>query len=46
MLEHFLATGLKFSLAAAGFLEGGALALQLFLGALELGELLLCLGDL
>ena len=46
MVNHFLAAGLKFRLAAAQFLERGAFALQVILRAFQLGEFLLRLDDL
>ena len=46
MVNHFLAAGLKFRLAAAQFLERGAFALQIILRAFQLGEFLLRLDDL
>ena len=47
VVDHFLAAGLKFNLAAAAqFLERGAFAFQFVLRALEFGELLLRLDHL
>ena len=46
IVDHFLAAGLEFVLAAAQFLERGAFAFQIVLRALEFGELLLRLDDL
>ncbi len=46
VMDHFLAAGLKFRLAAAQFLERGAFALQVILRAFQLGEFLLRLDDL
>ena len=44
-LNDFLAAGLEFELAAAGFFEGGAFAFEFFLVAFEFGEALLGFGD-
>lgn len=46
LLDHFLASCLKFILAAAQFFQTGAFAFQFFLRALELHEFLLRLHDL
>ena len=41
VVDHFLPAGLEFHLAAARFLQRGALAFQLLLRALQFGQLLL-----
>jgi hypothetical protein len=45
VVDHFLTAGLKFHLATAGFLEGGAFALEFLLSSLQFRQLLLRFGD-
>ena len=45
MLEHFVAAGLKFSLAPAQILQAGAFALQFLLRPLQFRQLDLLLAD-